>query len=558
MINIELKKIAKKLNKTISEIARETGINRNTITSLYHNKVDGIKFSTLEKLCNTYNLKISNLIKYKPKKDNTEDEIYKQEAEMATFISSAIAPIFNNLNPKYFKFGLGKIKYYTKNGYMIGYLSKNNLDDLAKYVFENYSEKNNFKKLYTDYLRKAKELQSFYFEYSEEDITSFGEIEFKNFLQILIKKYQNFWKMCLFIDGFDAGFDQIKIKEIADKYQIDKKDIGILTTPDKMTFNNEKLLALLEIIKNIKQQNIKKNNLSKFLKNYIINSPLILSYKRNFDYYKTNYLHLDHITDDEVKNEIIKYYSDKKLFQKTYHNLINYSSIQKKIKDKILKKYKLKENPLLFFSELTYWREHRKQTNLMGNQLFFYSLKALENLSGLNFKILKNLNIDEVDNLLKGFVNKTTLINRDKEGTIEIIDENGYKMIEGKEAESIKNEEEKRMLKQTTRDIIQGHTASQGYAKGIAKIISDKNSFNKFKEGDILITSMTRPEFVPLMKKAAGIVTDEGGITCHAAIISRELEKPCIIGTQTATQIIKDSDLIEVRANHGTVRILNR
>jgi pyruvate,water dikinase len=69
---------------------------------------------------------------------------------------------------------------------------------------------------------------------------------------------------------------------------------------------------------------------------------------------------------------------------------------------------------------------------------------------------------------------------------------------------------------------------------------------------------MTRPEFVPLMKKAAGIVTDEGGITCHAAIISRELGKPCIIGTQTATQIIKDGDLVEVRANHGTVRILNR
>jgi pyruvate,water dikinase len=67
---------------------------------------------------------------------------------------------------------------------------------------------------------------------------------------------------------------------------------------------------------------------------------------------------------------------------------------------------------------------------------------------------------------------------------------------------------------------------------------------------------MTRPEFVPLMKKAIAIVTDEGGITCHAAIVSRELKKPCIIGTKVATQVLKDGDMVEVDANSGIVRIL--
>ena len=67
---------------------------------------------------------------------------------------------------------------------------------------------------------------------------------------------------------------------------------------------------------------------------------------------------------------------------------------------------------------------------------------------------------------------------------------------------------------------------------------------------------MTRAEFVPLMKKAAAIITDEGGITCHAAILARELQKPCVIGTKVATISLKDGDLVEVNANEGAVRII--
>ena len=68
------------------------------------------------------------------------------------------------------------------------------------------------------------------------------------------------------------------------------------------------------------------------------------------------------------------------------------------------------------------------------------------------------------------------------------------------------------------------------------------------------MTPMTRPEFLPLMKKAKAIITDEGGITCHAAIVSRELGIPCIIGTKIATKVLKDNDLVEVDAEKGIVR----
>jgi len=101
---------------------------------------------------------------------------------------------------------------------------------------------------------------------------------------------------------------------------------------------------------------------------------------------------------------------------------------------------------------------------------------------------------------------------------------------------------------------IQGVSASPGVVQGIVRIIKDAKRGELLKKGDILVTNNTTPEFVPLMKRAGAIVTEQGGITTHAAIVARELKKPCIIGTKIATKVFKDGDLVEVDAEHGIVR----
>jgi len=105
---------------------------------------------------------------------------------------------------------------------------------------------------------------------------------------------------------------------------------------------------------------------------------------------------------------------------------------------------------------------------------------------------------------------------------------------------------------------IKGMVASLGKAKGAVKIVQGIIEMHKMKKGDILVASMTKPEIVPAMRKASAIVTDEGGVTCHAAIVSRELGIPCIIGTKIASRVLKDNDLIEVDAEIGVVRILKK
>ena len=102
---------------------------------------------------------------------------------------------------------------------------------------------------------------------------------------------------------------------------------------------------------------------------------------------------------------------------------------------------------------------------------------------------------------------------------------------------------------------LRGMTAFPGFAEGKAKIINRKEDLEKIKEGEILISIATNPDLLPGMRRAAAIVTDIGGITCHAAIVSRELKIPCIVGTKKATKIIKDGDYITVDATKGEITL---
>lgn len=101
-----------------------------------------------------------------------------------------------------------------------------------------------------------------------------------------------------------------------------------------------------------------------------------------------------------------------------------------------------------------------------------------------------------------------------------------------------------------------GNPAFGGYAKGLARVVNGLEEIKKFKKNEILISRMTDPNYLPIIKKARAIITDEGGLLCHAAIVSRELKKPCIIGTKIATKVLKDGDLVEVDADKGIVKIL--
>lgn len=107
-------------------------------------------------------------------------------------------------------------------------------------------------------------------------------------------------------------------------------------------------------------------------------------------------------------------------------------------------------------------------------------------------------------------------------------------------------------------DDLKGICGNPGKVRGKARVITTNRDFHRFKRGEILITAFTTPDFTPILKKAAAVVTDFGGITSHASIISRELKIPCIIGTEHATKAIKTGDLLELDADKGVVKKCRR
>jgi phosphohistidine swiveling domain-containing protein len=172
---------------------------------------------------------------------------------------------------------------------------------------------------------------------------------------------------------------------------------------------------------------------------------------------------------------------------------------------------------------------------------------------------LTNLHYKEIADLLDG--KKVSKINR-KYFVLGRF--NGWKPIIGKSALKIINSFDKELQKEEKHEIT-GQIASKGKYTGHVKIIPfDLKETNldkeiaKMNKGDVLVTGSTGPEMIVACHKAGAIVTEEGGICSHAAIVSRELGIPCIIGTKIATQVLKDGDLIEVDAVKGVVKKIKK
>lgn len=117
--------------------------------------------------------------------------------------------------------------------------------------------------------------------------------------------------------------------------------------------------------------------------------------------------------------------------------------------------------------------------------------------------------------------------------------------------EEVKTEEAE--MTEEMKVLLKGLGASPGIGAGKVVVIFDASEIDKVKEGDVLVTTMTNPDMVPAMKRASAIVTDEGGRTCHAAIVSRELGIPAVVGTKEATKVLKDGMLVTVDGTRGGV-----
>lgn len=242
---------------------------------------------------------------------------------------------------------------------------------------------------------------------------------------------------------------------------------------------------------------------------------------------------------------------------------INKNKIEsKKLIKKLNRELKIDKKHLRLFSiarDIIYGKDYRKMSLVEAYYKIEPLLKEISKRLRLSLDQARNCLLKEIELMLSGKNFKPENLDKRMRGCLFIV-VNGKlpgRVYTDKLFKEMKNYLKK---KEDLSEIMyfHGQTASTGKATGIVKIINAIKDLPKMKEGDVLVSQMTNPDLVPAMKKASAIITDLGGITCHAAIVSRELKIPCVIGTKIATKSLKDGDKVFVDANQGEVRVLER
>ncbi len=442
-----------------------------------------------------------------------------------------------------------------KDDFMCERASESEKYAIYKYIFKKMKKDRDF--LYKIIKYNLKEIDLFYKEFSY-----FNKNKDKMNNKQLCNSYTNFMNKYLDYLPYQAGIECVDVFTTYYLEDMVKKEINItvdklrdimfiLSCPKILSFMEKERIDFLnmclshynDIRKNRLTDNLKKQ-LDKHSKKYfyVLNSFKVIKYlDRNYFFKKS-------------KEEVRK---DKSKLRKEFDSLKNkINNLKEKEKD-IYKKYNFSDNLKLHLKITKIMGksiDERKDNMLKANYYIYLYCKEIAKRFNINTSKVMDYTFEEIRSLLiKGKKADEKLFRKRKKGAVYIIEgKNGNiktKWFYGKQAETI--------LKRTSvkSKEIKGQVASSPVKKlkGKVQVILD-TSKQKFKKGNILVTTMTRPDFVPLMRKAKAIITDEGGITCHAAIVSREMKIPCIIGTKVATKLLKDGDYVEIDTEKGKVK----
>lgn len=400
-------------------------------------------------------------------------------------------------------------------------------------IFNEYEKD---KKIIDKYISKFKIESKKFIEFCKQFEKSLEKLSNKDLLK-LYKKFNLMYVNCFSWSeplalNLNTIFEE-KIKENIKK-NISKDEMSILFVPYKETYIQKEEKELIEV----------KLGKRKLINHY--NKYKWISVDYNGEPYFINHFkkRLNKIKDPNYK---LKEHSEKRILLLKKQKEI-FSKLDQKTKEYCLsaqKCYYLNDIKKEIFTKAHYYvkflmKEISKRISLKLNETEYFLPNEIENK--LNKKQIKNIH-----QIYKQRYKKSAYISIG-------IEKNKFKIhfLNKKEEETLRKK-----IKNKDKEI-KGLCAFPGKVKGKARLIINRNDFNKMKKNEILVTHFTTPDFIFLMKKAKAIITDIGSLTSHAAIVARELEKPCIVGTKNATKIIKNNDLIEIDAKQGLVIIRNK
>jgi phosphoenolpyruvate synthase/pyruvate phosphate dikinase len=451
---------------------------------------------------------------------------------------------------KYFGIPISDCVYWLKDRRICWKSNLKELDDLSSDILEKMRDTSYRKahiKLFTDGLKKV---NSFIDKIRKKDFSNLLDKELLLLYRELVKTLKVYGGFTFYpIDGMDIKLEQsimaklrglMKIK-LNDKFNevIFSKEYGILTTPDELTFVNREELAINSLASKKLSGKILEKEAEKIENNFWW---VPLSWDR---------------INARTKEDILKKLKEIKNPGRNIAAIKKRVADSKAAKKELEKKYDFDsemKHLMSVFEDYAFLHDIRKEGQMKCVYYIYRMDDEIGKRKNINPLLLDYAYPEEIEALLENkSINLRELKDRRNSIYFRSYSKDKEEFYSGEDALlQIKKdtEESKEDLEE-----LSGFIASAGFAEGKVKLcLGVKDAKAKMQKGDILVTGMTTPDFVPYMKIAAAILTEEGGATSHAAVISREFKVPCIVGIKKLTKILKDGDFVEVDANNGIAR----
>jgi phosphohistidine swiveling domain-containing protein len=361
--------------------------------------------------------------------------------------------------------------------------------------------------------------------------------------------------------GIEIIKKQIKKKGLKEK---SNQLFNILTQTKKKSFLFNEEIDFLKIIEKIQSNPIiKKKFLEKSKKSlikYVLEkkddiSKHIINYYNKWSWLSYGYIGPERELESyvkDIKKEIVKKIKPKEIIRNNKIKDNNIKTEQKKLLKQL--SFKKKDLKLIeFIKETSFIKDYRKGALYHGLCHYEKFFDVLSKKLDIEKKLFFNMNPFEIEELLEGKSISLEELKKREKDCIFCYKKNKITLVYDNEAKKIL----KSMIFESPKENLtelKGTPVCAGFVKGKAKIIESIDDLKKMQKGDILISHITYPNLMPGMKKAAAIVTNVGGLISHAAIVAREMNIPCVVGTKFATKVFKDGDLVEVDADKGIVR----
>lgn len=374
------------------------------------------------------------------------------------------------------------------------------------------------------------------------------------------KQYDRLWREAIFLDAFDCVGDEL-LNAAAKRHAVILSDneLHTLTTPTKPSWLQRERMELLELAKTAGRNRTlaalaRKGQVESIAASYPSFHAKLLAHQQRYHWIYNDYAVVRQLDAKFFLERIAHLLKNKAELAREAKELKEIGTVSRR-QEKLIAGKKLPKqfvNIARILTTFARWRDERKSHNQMANAVIFKFAQDTSRRTDIKHADLEMLFWPELSQVLGGNRTSTRRIPSRLQGLFFTGDQHNPKTaITGAQGKALWTALEDAMAAHSR---LEGRPAFPGLVRGTARIVRHQGEFHKMKKGDILIAPNTRPEYVPIMKIAGAIITVEGGVTSHAAIVSRELRVPCIVGVQTATRSLNDGDVIEVDANKGIVR----